>query len=144
MLQNAKRKLYKFLLWLTGVDYFYINAITLGFMSVAFLISFLLPMPKRSMFFKGEKAAGSQKEEWLRSYAAPVMDASAAGPEEEKMERDGSAAWFSKNNLIAAGHLLWESLRESYSSRYVLDVSCFIHRGHTENKYAYCNLLQLG
>ncbi|XP_013873598.1 solute carrier family 19 member 3b [Austrofundulus limnaeus] len=105
---------------LAGVDYFYINTITLGFMSVAFLISFLLPMPKRSMFFKVEKAAGSHKEEWLRSNEDPVMDASAAGPEEEKMQRDGSAAWFSKKNLTAAGHLLWGSLRESYSSRHLV------------------------
>ncbi|XP_037534423.1 solute carrier family 19 member 3b [Nematolebias whitei] len=109
---------------LAGVDYFYLNAVTLGFMSIAFLISFLLPMPKRSMFFKEEKAAGppSQKEDRLRnnSHEHPVIDMRAAGPEEEKMEHDGRAGWCSKENLIAAGNLLWGSFRESYSSRHLV------------------------
>uniref|UniRef100_A0A3Q1HDY2 Solute carrier family 19 member 3b n=1 Tax=Anabas testudineus TaxID=64144 RepID=A0A3Q1HDY2_ANATE len=42
---------------LAGMNYFYINTITLGIVSMAFLISFWLPMPQRSMFFKVKKDA---------------------------------------------------------------------------------------
>uniref|UniRef100_A0A8C7D138 Solute carrier family 19 member 3b n=1 Tax=Oncorhynchus kisutch TaxID=8019 RepID=A0A8C7D138_ONCKI len=41
---------------LAGLDYLYLNAISLGILSVAFLISVLLPIPQRGMFFRGEKA----------------------------------------------------------------------------------------
>ncbi|XP_017279447.3 solute carrier family 19 member 3b [Kryptolebias marmoratus] len=110
---------------LAGVNYFYINTITLGIMSIAFLISFFLPMPKRSMFFKGGEAAGSQTQREARQHRNnghedPVTDMSAAGPEEEKMEHDGSAGWCSKENLIATGNVLWGSFRESYSSRHLV------------------------
>uniref|UniRef100_A0A8D0A6L5 Solute carrier family 19 member 3b n=1 Tax=Sander lucioperca TaxID=283035 RepID=A0A8D0A6L5_SANLU len=84
---------------LAGVDYFYINAITLGMVSMAFLISFWLPMPQRSLFFKGIKAAavGSQSQQ-----EGPLgVDV----PEEPVVAED------------EAGHLLWQSFRESYSSR---------------------------
>ncbi|XP_039987234.1 solute carrier family 19 member 3b [Xiphias gladius] len=85
---------------LAGVDYFYINAITLGIVSVAFLISFWLPMPQRSMFFKGKKDG--------------------AGPGKEKMEHNGSPGCCSRKNVATAGHLLWQSFRESYSSRHLV------------------------
>uniref|UniRef100_A0A665W581 Solute carrier family 19 member 3b n=1 Tax=Echeneis naucrates TaxID=173247 RepID=A0A665W581_ECHNA len=39
------------------MDYFYINAISLGIVSMAFFISLWLPMPQRRMFFKGKKDA---------------------------------------------------------------------------------------
>lgn len=131
------------------MDYFYLNAITLGFMSIAFLISFLLPMPKRSMFFKEEKAAGSQSQTQDRlrnnSHKDPVIDTSAAGPEDEKMEHDDSAGWCSKENLIAARNLLWGSFRESYSSRYVHCVlNLFIEVAQCKYAYSNCTYTQLG
>ncbi|KAM6932153.1 solute carrier family 19 member 3b [Lycodopsis pacificus] len=98
---------------LAGIDYFYINAITLGNVSVAFLISFWLPMPQRSLFFTGEKASAvvpqSQQE-------GPTKDDD-AGSVKEKMEHNGSAGWCSRKNVATAGNLLWQSVRESYSSR---------------------------
>ncbi|XP_005993111.1 solute carrier family 19 member 3b [Latimeria chalumnae] len=36
---------------LGNIQYFYLNAITLGLVSIAFLVSFFLPMPRKSMFF---------------------------------------------------------------------------------------------
>uniref|UniRef100_A0A672Z137 Thiamine transporter 2-like n=1 Tax=Sphaeramia orbicularis TaxID=375764 RepID=A0A672Z137_9TELE len=68
------------LISVAGVDYLYINAITLGIVSMAFLISFWLPMPQRSMFFKGKNAAavGSQSQQ-----EGPVgADCSGSGNEE--------------------------------------------------------------
>uniref|UniRef100_A0A3P9KWD0 Solute carrier family 19 member 3b n=1 Tax=Oryzias latipes TaxID=8090 RepID=A0A3P9KWD0_ORYLA len=79
---------------LAGLDYFYINAITLGIVSVAFLTSFLLPMPKRSMFFKVEKAVRSQpkREGKPGDYTLDqqVMDKDGTSSEAEKIEHDDS------------------------------------------------------
>lgn len=111
------------LISLAGVDYFYINAITLGIVSMAFLISFWLPMPQRSLFFKGGEAAAvglqSQQEgpPGPTGSEEPVMYKAEAGSEREKMEHDGSTGWCSGENVASAGHLLWQSFRESYSSR---------------------------
>ncbi|XP_054650887.1 thiamine transporter 2-like [Dunckerocampus dactyliophorus] len=111
------------LISLAGLDYFDINAITLGVLSVAFLISFWLPMPQRSMFFKRRKAAPlGQKSEQVGSVGADrpdetVLDEEDAGSEKQKMEHNDSAGWCSRKNVVNVGHLLWQSFRESYSSR---------------------------
>lgn len=107
------------------MDYFYINAITLGMVSMAFLISFWLPMPQRSLFFKGIKAAavGSQSQQegplGVDVPEEPVVAEDEAGSGREKMEHNGSAGWCSWKNAATAGHLLWQSFRESYSSRHL-------------------------
>ncbi|XP_056230152.1 solute carrier family 19 member 3b [Seriola aureovittata] len=103
-----------------GVDYFYINAITLGIVSMAFLVSFWLPMPQRNMFFKGKKAAAvhsqSQQEgpQGAQRPGEQVMDKEGAGSGKEKMEHNGSPGWCSRENVATAGHLLWQSFRESH------------------------------
>uniref|UniRef100_A0A3P9IL24 Solute carrier family 19 member 3b n=1 Tax=Oryzias latipes TaxID=8090 RepID=A0A3P9IL24_ORYLA len=75
---------------LAGLDYFYINAITLGIVSVGFLTSFLLPMPKRSMFFKVEKAVRSQPKSEGKpgdyTLDQQVMDKDGTSSEAEKIE----------------------------------------------------------
>lgn len=117
------------------MDYFYINAITLGTVSVAFLISFWLPMPQRSLFFKGKKAAAvglqSQQEGSLGADrpAQPVTDKDEAESGKEKMEHNGNAGWCSRENVATASRLLWQSFRESYSSRHFL----FIDTHHTSD-----------
>ncbi|XP_034556627.1 solute carrier family 19 member 3b [Notolabrus celidotus] len=114
------------LISLAGVDYFYINAITLGIVSVAFLISFWLPMPQRSLFFKGKRAAAvgsqSQREAPLGADRPeePVTDVDEVGSGIEKIEHNGSAGWCSRENVATAGRLLWQSFRESYSSRLLI------------------------
>ncbi|KAA8593943.1 hypothetical protein FQN60_004777 [Etheostoma spectabile] len=103
---------------LAGVDYFYINAITLGIVSMAFLVSFWLPMPQKSLFFKGIKAAavGSQSQQegplGVDVHEEPVVAKDEAGSGREKMERNGRAGWCSWENVASAGHLLWQSFRE--------------------------------
>ncbi|XP_067364841.1 solute carrier family 19 member 3b [Channa argus] len=101
---------------LAGLDYFYINTITLGIVSMAFLVSLWLPMPQRSMFFKEQTAAavGAQQPE------EPVMDKDGAGTGIEKMEHNGSTSWCSRKNMATAGRLLWQSFRDSYSSRHLI------------------------
>ncbi|XP_042315364.1 thiamine transporter 2 [Sceloporus undulatus] len=44
---------------LAYVSYFYLNAITLASVSVAFISSFFLPMPQKSMFFHGKSSANA-------------------------------------------------------------------------------------
>ncbi|XP_047247246.1 solute carrier family 19 member 3b [Girardinichthys multiradiatus] len=109
---------------LGGVDYFYLNAITLGVVCLAFLVSFLLPMPKKSMFFKGEKAVGSQSQDEgsfkNNRQRDSEMDQNGESLDEEKMAHDGSAGWCSRESVTTAGHLLWKSFKESYSSRHLV------------------------
>uniref|UniRef100_A0A672FBU8 Thiamine transporter 1-like n=1 Tax=Salarias fasciatus TaxID=181472 RepID=A0A672FBU8_SALFA len=115
------------LISLAGMDYFYINAITLGIVSIAFLVSFWLPMPKRSLFFKGKNAAAvglqSQQEEGPlgeKRPEDPETDGNEGGCGKDKMEDNIRVAWFSRENVMAAGHLLWQSFKESYSSRQLI------------------------
>ncbi|XP_035536181.1 solute carrier family 19 member 3b [Morone saxatilis] len=105
---------------LAGVDYFYINAITLGIVSMSFLVSFWLPMPQRSLFFKGKKAAAVGLQSQQEGTKEPVMDMDEVGLGKDKMEHNGSAGWCSGENVATAGHLLWQSFRESYSSRHLI------------------------
>lgn len=106
----------------TGLDLFYINTITLGTVSMAFLVSFWLPMPQKSMFFKGEKAAavGCQQEgpQGEKRPEASVTEKDGEGSGKGKMEHNGRAGYCSRGNVATAGHLLWQSFRESYSSRH--------------------------
>ncbi|XP_059187859.1 solute carrier family 19 member 3b [Centropristis striata] len=102
---------------IAGLDYFYINAITLGIVSMAFLISFWLPMPQRSLFFKGRNAAAVGAQSQQDGPKEPVMDRDEVGSGKENMEQNGSAGWCSGENVVTAGRLLWQSFKESYSSR---------------------------
>uniref|UniRef100_A0AAX7V950 Solute carrier family 19 member 3b n=1 Tax=Astatotilapia calliptera TaxID=8154 RepID=A0AAX7V950_ASTCA len=104
-----------------ALDYFYINTITLGIVSVAFLVSFWLPMPQTSMFFKGKKAAAVDcQQEGPQGEKESVTDKDGEGSGKGKMEYNGSAGYCSRENVAAAVHLLWQSFRESYSSRHLI------------------------
>ncbi|XP_019741564.1 thiamine transporter 2 [Hippocampus comes] len=114
------------LISLAGLNYFYLNAITLGVVSVAFLISFWLPMPQGSMFFKGRKTAslGRQSQQEVPGKTdrpdETALDEEDASSGKQKMECDDDAGWCSRKNVFSAGHLLWQSFRESYSSRHLI------------------------
>ncbi|XP_029372519.1 solute carrier family 19 member 3b [Echeneis naucrates] len=108
------------------MDYFYINAISLGIVSMAFFISLWLPMPQRRMFFKGKKDADMRlqsQQEGLWGAHRPeetVMERDGAGSGKEEMGHNGNPGWCSRESVAAAGHLLWQSFRESYSSRHLI------------------------
>ncbi|KAG8002111.1 Thiamine transporter 2, partial [Nibea albiflora] len=120
---------------LAGVDLFHINAITLGIVSMALLISFWLPMPQRSLFFKGKKAAavGSQSQQegplGLDRPEEPKMYKDEAGSGREKMEHNGNAGlhliyWSLWWALASAGYgqifnyiqLMWDHIEPSATS----------------------------
>lgn len=102
------------------MDYFYINAITLGTVSTACFVSVWLPMPRRGLFFKAVKAAppGPPGPEGPDK---PVTCEDDAGSGGEKMENSstGCAGWCSRGVVAAGARLLWQSFKESYSSRYL-------------------------
>ncbi|XP_014850415.1 PREDICTED: thiamine transporter 2-like [Poecilia mexicana] len=109
---------------LGGVDYFYLNAVTLGIVCAAFLVSFWLPMPKRTMFFKPEEAVGSwsQKKGSVRNDRQRDSEADKDGESlgDEETEHAGGAGCCSRESVITAGPLLWKSFKESYSSRHLV------------------------
>ncbi|XP_015228195.1 PREDICTED: thiamine transporter 2-like [Cyprinodon variegatus] len=102
---------------LGGVDYFYLNALTLGIVCIAFLVSFFLPMPKKSMFFKGEKAVDSHSQNEGSLNTRRDSHKEGESLDEEKMEVTG---WCSRENVTTACRLLWKSFKESYSSRHLV------------------------
>ncbi|KAM4627516.1 solute carrier family 19 member 3b [Polymixia lowei] len=111
------------LISLAGMDYFYVNAITLGTVSVALLVSFWLPMPQRGLFFKGKQAVTvcSQSQREGAVVNEEDNEAKAAVKDVEEAERDArDGGWSSRDNVVHAGQQLWRSFRESYSSRHLI------------------------
>ncbi|CAL8346311.1 unnamed protein product [Arctogadus glacialis] len=108
------------LISVAGVDYFYINAITLGIVSVAFLVSFWLPMPQRGVFFKGTRAVTGHSQ----PQRAEGVGMKGAGDQAVVVtphgEKDRSGGLCARDDIIHAGRQLWRSFRESYSSRLVI------------------------
>ncbi|XP_066540585.1 solute carrier family 19 member 3b [Hoplias malabaricus] len=92
------------LISLAGVSYFMINAITLGLMASAFIVSLFLPMPKMGMFFSPTVACADPLEERREV------------PEIGLRAKAKSDRW-SKDNLKTAARKMWANLKESYSSR---------------------------
>ncbi|KAM6946017.1 uncharacterized protein FYW47_017084 [Aplochiton taeniatus] len=98
---------------LAGMSYFYINAITLGILSIAFLISLWLPAPQRSMFFQGQRTDTSPKvQEGRAVHDDPDLALKGTGEEDTK--------WCSRRNIGRAGRILWKSFREAYSSKHLI------------------------
>ncbi|KAJ8397289.1 hypothetical protein AAFF_G00441230 [Aldrovandia affinis] len=81
-----------------GLSYFYINAINLGTLCVAFALSFCLPMPQHGLFFRDQSHSAQQGE--------------------TRIEAGGG--WCSRTIFRQAGQLLWKSFRDSYSSRQLI------------------------
>uniref|UniRef100_A0A8C0A9S2 Thiamine transporter 2 n=1 Tax=Bos mutus grunniens TaxID=30521 RepID=A0A8C0A9S2_BOSMU len=55
---TAASVLAQLLVFLASLSYFYLNIISLASVSVAFLFSLFLPMPKKSMFFHAKSTVG--------------------------------------------------------------------------------------
>ncbi|KAM8902338.1 solute carrier family 19 member 3b [Spinachia spinachia] len=108
---------------LAGIDYFYLNAITLGVQSMAFLISFGLPMPQAGLFFKGETAAAlgwRSKRDGTSGGDGPQDEKDEAGSGKANAQHRGGVGWRTRGNVSTAGLLLWQSFKDSYCSRNVI------------------------
>ncbi|NWR53783.1 S19A3 protein, partial [Regulus satrapa] len=111
---------------LAHVSYFYLNAITLASVSLAFLCAFLLPTPRRSMFFhrkdapeplpgpdKGRAAGAAHGPSSCHEERSP--DAAARGP---TMPQPGNAGPHS--HVLSVLLRLGRDLRDCYGSRKLL------------------------
>ncbi|NXH97964.1 S19A3 protein, partial [Pachycephala philippinensis] len=112
---------------LAHVSYFYLNAITLASVALAFLCSLFLPMPQRSMFFhrkdaseplpgadKGEAAGGCHRPSSRQEEQSPDPAARAPSPQPQA----GNAGPHS--HMLSVLLQLGKDLRDCYSSRKLL------------------------
>ncbi|NXO34841.1 S19A3 protein, partial [Locustella ochotensis] len=112
---------------LAHVSYFYLNAITLASVCLAFLCAFFLPMPQRSMFFhrkdapeplpgpdKGPAAGGAARPWSGREEASPEAAARGPGPQPPA----GTAR--PQGHMLHVLLQLGRDLRECYGSRKLL------------------------
>ncbi|XP_004453920.1 thiamine transporter 2 [Dasypus novemcinctus] len=128
---TAGSVLAQLLVTLANVSYFYLNVISLVSVSVAFLCSLFLPMPKKSMFFHAK--ASQEGHISLRTDA--VVDGSqevdAVGCKEKKLPSetltiseslpDGQLSRVSQKNGIWRVFVQWfQDLKECYSSKHLL------------------------
>ncbi|XP_044148129.1 thiamine transporter 2-like isoform X3 [Bufo gargarizans] len=96
---------------LAGLSYFYLNVISLVSVSIAFLCSLVLPMPRKSMFFH-KKMIGVSSEE-------PKV--SSDNPDEPSTESKTETANKSPGpNFCKVLWLLCKDLKECYSSMQLL------------------------
>ncbi|XP_066565765.1 thiamine transporter 2 [Amia ocellicauda] len=103
-----------------SLPYFYLNAANLATASMAFLCSFFLPMPRGGMFFKRESRVLNLKQDHnLRSNSIDVKMPSSPSldvvPHTER--EDTEELGLSRESVRRAIGLLWQSFRETYSSK---------------------------
>ncbi|NWI76399.1 S19A3 protein, partial [Dryoscopus gambensis] len=114
---------------LAHVSYFYLNAITLASVSLAFLCALFLPMPQRSMFFHRKDASeplpGAEKGVAAGSLHRPSScqeeqspDPAARGPTPQPQPQAGNAGPHSP--MLSVLLQLGKDLRDCYSSRQLL------------------------
>ncbi|XP_078060239.1 thiamine transporter 2-like [Mustelus asterias] len=115
------------LISLEAVSYFYLNAISLGSVTVALITSFLLPMPKKSIFF--QSSAESSKETTKSNTSNGSLNlkrniqGSSANPvflERKQSALDDSLKIKEKTTFLKAILQLWSDFKTSYSSRNLL------------------------
>uniref|UniRef100_A0A4W4FQN1 Solute carrier family 19 member 3b n=1 Tax=Electrophorus electricus TaxID=8005 RepID=A0A4W4FQN1_ELEEL len=97
------------LISLADLSYFTVNAITLAFMGIAFLVSFSLPMPRHGMYF----GTGPGASTYPLNEVTEATDRM-SGREEMK---GAVSRWYSKERMRFAARQMWENLRESYSTK---------------------------
>ncbi|KFP71524.1 Thiamine transporter 2, partial [Acanthisitta chloris] len=112
---------------LADVSYFHLNVISLASVCLAFLCSFFLPMPQRSMFFHRKDASESLPEP--DKLEAPVSSdrpsscqedksSDSAGRDPTPKEQPGNAK--PQNHMLSVLVQLSKDLRDCYSSRKLL------------------------
>ncbi|XP_007893727.1 thiamine transporter 2 isoform X1 [Callorhinchus milii] len=110
-----------------NVSYYYLNAISLASVSVAFLTSLLLPMPSRSMFFH-------RKDEAVKFDVPPSVEdlnaeSESPGPQsnvhrktssQPSVASDESVSQYKDKGLLKVLLQLWSDFKECYSSPQLL------------------------
>lgn len=96
------------LISLANTSYFHVNTVTLSLMVVALCISLSLPMPQQGVFFKKKQVEVSMD----------TMNEVADGGFSRDLQKEvtGRSVKICKH-IKTSGKQMWESLKESYSSR---------------------------
>ncbi|XP_030072736.1 thiamine transporter 2 isoform X1 [Microcaecilia unicolor] len=100
-----------------GISYFYLNAISLSSVAVAFISSFFLPMPKRSMFFhrKAAKAGTDVSALPSNNNGTPNYPDNVGKVPESSLDQNEDGKHFFKVLLQ-----LCKDLKECYSTKQLL------------------------
>ncbi|XP_006890386.1 PREDICTED: thiamine transporter 2-like [Elephantulus edwardii] len=121
---TAASVLAQVLVSLAGVSYFHLNVITMASVSLAFLVSLFLPMPKKSMFFHAKS-----------SKAAPQSPPGNVAGSEQPQQQQHQPELFSVSGTLDVDQLsspktkrvVWrvfmqwfQDLKECYSSKHLL------------------------
>ncbi|KAK2509450.1 hypothetical protein MC885_006045 [Smutsia gigantea] len=122
---TAASVLAQLLVSLASLSYFYLNVITLASVSVAFLVSLSLPMPKKSMFFHANPSKDVPPK-------PPGKDAFLAGPQKDRGPvcqgrftisgnlDDGQLSIPKPGNVALRVFVWWfRDLKECYSSKHL-------------------------
>ncbi|KAM7105986.1 thiamine transporter 2 isoform 1-T2 [Molossus nigricans] len=116
---------------LAKISYFYLNVISLASVSVAFLVSLFLPMPKKSMFFHAKPSKEVQKPTSMDAALNEAHEKEAFGCSEEKSTSeiattlgnldDGQLNHPKPENVALKVFVQWfQDLKECYSSKRLL------------------------
>uniref|UniRef100_UPI00398EB147 solute carrier family 19 member 3b n=1 Tax=Pristiophorus japonicus TaxID=55135 RepID=UPI00398EB147 len=112
---------------LADVSYFYLNAISLGSVTVALVISFFLPMPRQSIFFQSTAESSNEtiKPNTSNDYLNPKKNIQESAensvfPERKQLGIDETVRIKEKNDFLKAILQLWSDFKTCYSSRNLL------------------------
>ncbi|KAM5325420.1 thiamine transporter 2 isoform 1-T5 [Glossophaga mutica] len=125
---TAASVLAQVLVSLAKLSYFYLNVISLASVSVAFLSSLFLPMPRKSMFFHAKASKDMQKPSSTNAASDEPQGGKAPRCSEEKPApematasgnwHDGPLSGPKPENVAVRVFLQWfQDLRECYSSK---------------------------
>ncbi|XP_069069962.1 thiamine transporter 2-like [Pleurodeles waltl] len=116
---------------LADVSYFYLNVISLSSVSLSWIISLLLPMPKRSMFFHkkqmkdiNQEPQDTQLHEKNQQTSCPTTNTLSEGRLSDT-EVENSKSYKGPATFWKMLHQLVKDLKECYSARQLLYWSCW-------------------
>ncbi|XP_038672299.1 thiamine transporter 2-like [Scyliorhinus canicula] len=112
---------------LEAVSYFYLNAISLGTVSVALVTSFALPMPRQSTFFQNSAKSSNETIKSNASNGCLSLRGKTQGsstnpvfPERKQLALDNSLRTNEGKAFATAILQLWSDFKTCYSSRNLL------------------------
>ncbi|XP_055146831.1 thiamine transporter 2 isoform X3 [Symphalangus syndactylus] len=125
---TAASVLAQLLVSLVNLSYFYLHVISLASVSVAFLFSLFLPMPKKSMFFHAKPIREIKKSSSVNPVLEETHEAEAPGCEEQKPTSEilstsgkpnkGQLNSLKPSNVTVDVFVQWfQDLKECYSSK---------------------------
>lgn len=115
---TAASVLAQVLVSLDKLSYFYLNVISLASVSVAFLSSLFLPMPKKSMFFHAKASKDVQKPSSTNAVSDEPRGDKAPRCNEEKPALEVAATSGKPENVAVRVFVQWfQDLKECYSSK---------------------------